>query len=301
MEELYKIGDYVTVLRDGLCIGEWKISDIQQEELISKMVGRDILQLYPKETIDFGEEVLKLENVSSDNRFSNISFTLHRGEILGFSGLVGAGRTELALSIFGDVPIDNGQIYVRGNPVKIKSPRQAISLGIAYVPEDRKRMGVNLKSSIRYNLSLPFLNNLEKFIFLDFAQERNYSGNIIDLLKIKTPNDLFNVETLSGGNQQKVVLGKWLKNRPDILILDEPTRGVDVGAKQEIHKIIMDWAKQGVAIILISSELPEVIGMSDRIAVMHEGTITGIFDVNEKLTQNKIMSYSIGLQENIAV
>jgi ABC-type sugar transport system ATPase subunit len=301
MEELYKIGDYVTVLRDGMCIGEWQINNIPQKELISKMVGRDISQLYPKEKIELGEEVLRLENVSGYDRFSDISFSLHRGEILGFSGLVGAGRTELALSIFGDVPIDKGQIYIKGNPVKIKNPNQAIDLGIAYVPEDRKRTGVNLKASIRYNLSLPFLRYLQKFILLDFTKERNYSSSIIDLLKIKTPNDLFNVETLSGGNQQKVVLGKWLKNKPDILILDEPTRGVDVGAKQEIHRIIMDFAKQGVAIILISSEMPEVIGMSDRIAIMHEGRLSGIFSVDKNLTQERIMSYSIGLQENIAV
>jgi ABC-type sugar transport system ATPase subunit len=301
MEELYKIGDFVTVLRDGACIGEWQINSILQEELISKMVGRDMRQMYPKEKIEFGEEVLRLENISSFNRFSNVSFSLRRSEILGVSGLVGAGRTELALSIFGDVPTDQGKIFVKGKQVKIKSPDHAIGLGIAYVPEDRKRMGVNLKSSIRSNLSLPFLKNLEKFIFLDFAKEKYYSGGIIDLLKIKTPNDLNNVETLSGGNQQKVALGKWLKNTPDILILDEPTRGVDVGAKQEIHRINMNLAKQGVAIILISSEMPEVIGMSDRIAVMHEGALMGILNVDDSLTQETIMSYSIGLQENIAV
>jgi ABC-type sugar transport system ATPase subunit len=282
-------------------VGEWPIAEINQNQLISKMVGRDLTQMYPKENIERGGEVLRLENVSSCKRFKNVSFTLRRGEILGFSGLVGSGRTELALSIFGDVPIDEGQIYLRGKPVKIKSSNQAIALGIAYVPEDRKKLGVNLKSSIRFNISLPVLDTLKKFIFIDFTRERSYTSGIINLLKIKTPNDLNNVETLSGGNQQKVVLGKWIQNNPDVLILDEPTRGVDVGAKQEIHKLIMDLAKQGIGVILISSELPEVIGMSDRVAIMHEGTLMEILEVDTSLTQEKIMSYSIGIQEKEGV
>jgi ABC-type sugar transport system ATPase subunit len=282
-------------------VGEWPIAEINQNQLISKMVGRDLTQMYPKENIERGGEVLRLENVSSHKRFKNVSFTLRRGEILGFSGLVGSGRTELALSIFGDVPIDEGQIYLRRKPVKIKSSNQAIALGIAYVPEDRKKLGVNLKSSIRFNISLPVLDTLKKFIFIDFTRERNYASGIINLLKIKTPNDLNNVETLSGGNQQKVVLGKWIQNKPDVLILDEPTRGVDVGAKQEIHKLIMDLAKQGIGVILISSELPEVIGMSDRVAIMHEGALMEILEVDTNLTQEKIMSYSIGIQEKEGV
>ena len=296
MEEVFRIGDYVTVLRDGHYVGEWPLSQITKEQLITHMVGREIKQLFPKQEVEIGDEVLKVENLTKKGVFENISFSLRRGEILGMSGLIGAGRTEVALSIFGYLSHECGNIYINGKKAFIKSPTDAMKQGIAYVPEDRKALGLDLASKIRNNISVTMLDKLIKRGFINFKKEKELCVNMVEKLNIKTPSIMQEVANLSGGNQQKVVIAKWIANDVDVLILDEPTRGVDVGAKEEIHKIIVNLAKQGVGIILISSELPEILGMSDRILIMHEGRITGMLDAKEA-SQELIMSYSTGIHK----
>jgi ABC-type sugar transport system ATPase subunit len=296
MEEVFSIGDYVTVLRDGHFIGEWPLCEITQEQLITQMVGREITQLFPKEIVPIGEEVLRVENLSKKGCFDNISFSLRRGEILGLSGLIGAGRTEVALSLFGYYAPDSGDIYVKGNKVIIRHPSDAIKHRIAYVPEDRKLFGLDLTNKIRNNISVTMLDTLRRRGFIDFNRENELCREMVEKLRIKTPTIMQDVENLSGGNQQKVVLAKWIAMDVDILILDEPTRGIDVGAKEEIHRIIIELAKQGVGIILISSELPEILGMSDRVIIMHEGAITGVLEAKDA-TQESVMSYSTGIKK----
>ena len=296
LDEVFTIGDYVTVLRDGHYIGEWPLGEITKEELISQMVGRKITQLFPKQSVPIGEEVLRVEGLVKKGVYENISFELKRGEILGISGLVGAGRTEVALSVFGYMEYDGGNIYVKNKKVQIKNPSDAKKQKIAYVPEDRKQLGLILSGKIRDNISVTIMDKLTKAGLIDFKSEKSVCNNLVERLKIKTGTIMQDVENLSGGNQQKVVLAKWIANDVDVLILDEPTRGVDVGAKEEIHKIIIELARQGVGILLISSELPEILGMCDRIIVMHEGIITGVLEAKEA-TQELIMSCSTGIHK----
>lgn len=296
LEEVFRIGDYVTILRDGKFIGEWPLAQITQEQLISHMVGREITQLFPKEEVPIGEQVLRTEGLTKNGMFEDISIELKRGEILGMSGLVGAGRTEVALSLFGYYAADSGSVYLNGKKVSIKRPSDAMKHRMAYVPEDRKLLGLDLASKIRNNISVTVLNKLRKNGFLDFKKEKELCINMVERLRIKTPSIMQEVENLSGGNQQKVVLAKWIAREVDVLILDEPTRGVDVGAKEEIHRIIVELARQGVGIILISSELPEILGMSDRVIVMHEGRITGVLNAKDA-TQEAIMSFSTGVNK----
>lgn len=292
MEEVFEIGDYITIMRDGELAGEWSLKEIKPEEVICAMVGRKILKPYAKEKTELGKTVLKVERLSKKGVFENINFELRKGEILGVSGLVGAGRTEMAMGIFGALPITDGCVYLNGKEITIRNPGDAIRHKIAYVPEDRKVLGLDLNTRICNNISLTNMDIVAPKGFLDHRKEREISKNMVEKLKIKTPSVFQEAGNLSGGNQQKVVLAKWLSRELDVLILDEPTRGVDIGAKEEIHKLISKLAGEGLGIILISSEMTEVLGMSDRVLVMHEGQQKVILDASQA-TQEKVMSYAV--------
>ncbi|BCH55920.1 sugar ABC transporter ATP-binding protein [Agrobacterium vitis] len=279
MSEIFALADRVSVLRDGLMIDTRDIGQADEATLVSMMVGRDIEQLFPKGEAKIGEPVLEVSHLHHGRLVRDISFTLHRGEVLGIGGLVGSGRTELALTLFGITPATSGDIKVKGKPVSIRSPRQARDLGLAYVPEDRGLQGLVKTMSINENISMAALDRISPGLFLNFAQEARHAVDAVKKLGVRARAGIHQpVGDLSGGNQQKVVIAKWLETNPDILILDEPTRGVDVGAKAEIHAMMSDLARKGLAIIMISSELPEVIGMSDRILVMNNGEVTGVID-----------------------
>ncbi len=288
LEEVFELARRVTVLRDGRSVGSKNISECDKELLISLMVGRDIDNLYPKTPGVAGAEALRVEHISTPSLLRDVSFTLHKGEVLGFSGLVGAGRTELAKVIFGLDKKNGGEIYLAGKKVTIKSSWDAIRKGIGYVPEDRKKEGLILGMSVKENISLSSLRLLKKNLFLNNGKENKLAEESIRKFHIKTPSSAQVIKNLSGGNQQKVVLAKWLATAPEVLILDEPTRGVDVGAKREIHMIIDELAKAGMAIIVISSELPEVLGISDRIIVMRNGRIKGELS-RQDATQVKVL------------
>lgn len=280
LEEIFALADRVTVLRDGesICTRSVRAADgeseLSEDELIRLMVGRDVASIYPPRESAKGDVVLELQNISCDvGRIRNINLSVRAGEVLGLAGLVGAGRTELARVLFGITPADSGSIHLNGQELVIKSPRQAVSLGIAYVPEDRRRHGVILPMPIAENISMAVHSTLFPGHWLNFQRERNLGGRFIHDLGIKAPSPDALGGSLSGGNQQKVSLARWLATEPRLLILDEPTQGVDVGAKSEIHRIIRDLASKGLAVIMISSDLPEILGMSDRIAVMRDGRV----------------------------
>ena len=294
LEELPAIADRVTVLRDGQTIDTRPMADVNRQQLIQLMVGRELSAVFPKRQVEQGDVVLELSGVScSQSGVRDVSLSVRGGEIVGLAGLVGAGRTELANVIFGLTPADSGQILLRGNPIKLGNPAQAIEAGIAYVPEDRRRHGVVLDLPISHNMTLASLGQLSRRGGLDFRREKEIAADYTRRLGIKTPSIFAAVGTLSGGNQQKVALSRWLMTKPKVLILDEPTQGIDVGAKSEIHALMMDLAEQGVAILMISSELPEVLGMSDRIAVMQGGTIVATLGRDEA-TQDKILALALG-------
>jgi ABC-type sugar transport system ATPase subunit len=300
LNEVMELADTVTVLRDGQTVSTDPIDKLTEDRIIAKMVGRELHELYPYEPRELGEEILKVNNYSVIDEKSgkkvidNASFILRRGEILGVSGLMGSGRTELFTSIFGAYKgKKQGTIFLDGKEVIIDSPADAIRHGIAYVSEDRKKYGLILEMDIIKNSTLVALKRVTNWNMIDRALEVKYAEEITKKMKLKAPNLELKVSQLSGGNQQKVVLSKWLLNNPQVLILDEPTRGIDVGAKHEIYKIINELANQGVGIVLISSELPEVMGMSDRILVMSEGRIVGEFS-REDATQEKIMTCATG-------
>ncbi|KGE19309.1 sugar ABC transporter ATP-binding protein [Paenibacillus wynnii] len=293
MEEVFRICDQVTVMRDGHYIGTETIAQTTMDQLVKMMVGREIKDRFPKVAIPLGEERLTVKGLSQKGKLHNISLSVKAGEIVGLAGLMGAGRTELAKALFGVTSVDHGSISINGKPVSIKKPIDAIQVGIALITEDRKDEGLLLPLSVSDNLALPNLDLLSSFGFMDRTKERELSESMIKKLLIKTPNSEQKVGSLSGGNQQKVVIGKWLATSPQVLILDEPTRGVDIGAKKEIYDLMNVLASQGVAILMISSELPEVLGMSDRILVMHEGKISGEF-TREEATQENIMLCATG-------
>lgn len=293
MDEIFRIADEITVIRDGQWIESGPAADYDANKLVARMVGREIKNIFPKEMdIPIGDVVLEVKNLTQEKadggRFENINFTLRKGEILGFSGLVGAGRSEVMRAIFGLDPYTSGEVLIEGKPVKIKNTTDAINAGIAMVTEDRKQYGLVLGRNIRDNISLATLIDFIKNGLLDDKKIVERSNEMVDLLNIKIANLEVKAETLSGGNQQKVVLAKWLIGDVKIMILDEPTRGIDVGAKSEIHKLMCKFARQGMAVIMISSELPEVIGMSDRIIVMQEGRINGVLEHSE-VSQERIM------------
>ena len=296
LEELPVIADRVTVLRDGNTIATREMSEVNREQLIQMMVGRELSAVFPKRTVPLGDTVLELRGVGcTSTGVSDISLDVRAGEIVGLSGLVGAGRSELARTIFGLTPADRGEILVRGKRVRIGSPADAIAHGIAYVPEDRRRHGVVLEMPVSENVTLAALGNLSRFGALDFRRERELAADYTRRLGVKTASIRSLVSTLSGGNQQKVALSRWLLTKPTLLVLDEPTQGIDVGAKSEIHELMTELAEQGVAILMISSELPEILGMSDRIAVMHGGTIVSVLDRAEA-TPERVLARALGEQ-----
>ena len=278
LPEIFEIADRVTVLRDGALIGTLPIAEVTEQTLVTMMVGREIDQLFPKPEPNFGATVLRVSNLGLGDRVRDISFELRRGEILGLAGLVGSGRTELALILFGITPATSGVIELDGRPVTITSPRQAKTLGIAYVPEDRGLQGLVRPMTVAQNNSMAALSHVARGVFLDLRAEAAKAAAAIRQLGIRARGPDQIVAQLSGGNQQKVVLGKWLETAPRILIMDEPTRGIDVGAKAEIHALMGRLAQQGLAILMISSELPEVLGMSDRVLVMHGGRLVATID-----------------------
>ena len=276
--EIFALADRVTVLRDGSFVGTRAISEVTEGALVSMMVGRSIDQLFPKVEVPINAPVLELRNVSYRDEVENISFTLRSGEILGIAGLVGSGRTELALTIFGITPPTSGEMLLDGKPVTIGSPQRARDLGIAYVPEDRGLQGLIRPQTIRENVSLALLDRIARLFVVDRVAESRLARDLITRFGIRASGPEQRVRELSGGNQQKVVLAKWVATEPRVLIMDEPTRGIDVGAKAEIHALMSRLAGQGMAILMISSELPEVLGMSDRVLVMHGGRLVAEFD-----------------------
>ncbi|HYA99611.1 MAG TPA: sugar ABC transporter ATP-binding protein [Ktedonobacteraceae bacterium] len=293
LEEVFMIADRLTVFRDGAHIITAPVSEMSTEEIIRHMVGRELSNLFPKGTTEIGAVVLEVRHLTRPGVFSDVSFALHQGEILGLAGLVGAGRTEVAQVLFGIDHAEGGEILLKGKKVHIRSPQQAMEYGIAYVPEDRHLHGLVMNFSIAANVTLAILNQVSRLGLVDPRRERRIAGEYSSQLSVRSEGVEQLVNALSGGNQQKVVLGKWLATNPSVLILDEPTRGIDVGAKAEVHRIISDLAAKGLAIILISSELPEVLAMADRVVVLHEGRITGTFSRSEA-TQERVMFAATG-------
>ena len=294
LEEIATVADRVTVLRDGETIAIRRMDEVDRAELIRMMVGRELGSIFSKREITLGEIVLEVHDVSSRAAgVHHVSLSVRKGEILGIAGLVGSGRTQLAETIFGLTPADSGEIRLRGQNVAIASPADAIRRGVGYVPEDRPRHGAILEMSIAANTSLASLRKVAPHGLIDRAEERGLAEGFVRQLRIKTPSVDVETGALSGGNQQKVALARWLAIDPAVLILDEPTQGVDVGSKSEIHSLMADLAERGLAIIMISSELPELLGMSDRIAVMHAGTIRGTLD-RKDATQQSILSLALG-------
>ncbi len=294
LEELPQIADRVTTLRDGVLIGTRRMGEVSRAVLIRMMVGRELSAVFPKTAARLGDTVLETRGLSCPGSgVRDINLSVRAGEIVGLAGLVGAGRTELAETLFGLTPAASGEIRLRGKPVVIDRPARAVDLGIAYLPEDRRRHGVILEMSTAANTTLATLRAITRMGLLDFDRERATALRFVRQLGIKTTSLDAPVGNLSGGNQQKVALARWLAASPALLILDEPTQGVDVGAKAEIHRLMCELAGRGLAILMISSELPEILGMSDRIAVMHSGTIAGVLD-RETATQEAILERALG-------
>jgi len=293
MEELFEIGDRVTVLRDGHSVGTYDVRGTSKSELIRLMVNRELTELFPKEKATRGPEILRVEGLSTEGVLKDISFSLHKGEVLGIAGLLGAGRTELARAIFGLDKVTSGTIYINGVSQKISSPRSAINSGLGFLTEDRKSQGLVLPLSVERNLCLSSVDKFSRWGVMDTRQEQRAAGRYVKELRIKTPSLDQKVVFLSGGNQQKVVLSKWLCSQAELFIFDEPTRGIDVGAKAEIYQLMNRLTASGVAIIMISSELLEVLGMSDRILVMRGGRIAGEFSA-EDATQERILQCALG-------
>lgn len=294
IEEIFAIADEITVLRDGEFVSHDKIAAFDHDKLISLMVGRTLDQQFHKTKHDFGKVLLRVENLSRSGEFKDVSFEVHAGEVLGFAGLIGAGRTEVVETVFGLQRADGGEIYVEGERVSIRSPGDAIRYGLALVSEDRKNVGLNLVGSVKENITMANLEKYCKFGVISSGSEKRACDDLIEMLSVKTHSRDTLVNALSGGNQQKVILARWMSTRPKILILDEPTKGIDVGAKAEIYRLIDEFAAEGGCVIMVSSEMPEILGMSDRIAVMHEGDLVAVFDRGEA-TQEKLLTAAAGL------
>jgi len=300
MEEVFSIADRVTVLRDGKWISSRERNDVTADGVIRDMVGREIDEFFAKTSVPQDETLIHVRGLGRTNIFTDITFDVKRGEVLGFAGLVGARRTDVGLALFGIQPADEGEIVFQGQSVLVRSPEQALRLGIAYVTEDRRQLGLIMPMSIATNITLPILSQyLNRLGLVRRDQEAASAESFRERLSIRTPSVHLEVGKLSGGNQQKAMLSKWLNTQPQLLILDEPTRGIDVGAKTEVHHIINDLATQGLGIILISSDLPEVLAMSDRILVMREGRQMGIFD-RDAASQETILNAAMGRQSAVA-
>jgi rhamnose transport system ATP-binding protein len=294
LEEIFAIADRITVLRDGESMATRPRGAIDRGELVRLMIGRELTAVYPKRPVPLGDVALELRGVSNQARgVRQIALTVRRGEIVGLAGLVGSGRTELAETLFGLTPCDAGEIVVNGAAAAIRSPADAIRLGIGYVPEDRQQHGVIPPMAIAANTTLSTLGDVSAHGLIDRSAERRVSATFVERLRIKAPSVLTPVEALSGGNQQKVALARWLSIRPAVLVLDEPTQGIDIGSKAEIHEIMERLAESGVAIVMISSELPELLAMADRIAVMRRGAIAGTLDRHEA-TPDRVMALALG-------
>lgn len=291
LNELFEISDSVTVLRDGEYVGCYPIEEMTEKKLVSLMVGRELNEMFPKQAASIGGELLSVKHLTLKGVFEDVSFTVRKGEILGVAGLMGAGRSEIMLSLFGAVPPDSGEIFIDGKKAVIRSPRDAIRNGIAMVTEDRKLTGLSLCRSCKENMSIAHLKKISPHLFLNEKKERREIDRMIQALSIKLASVRQAVSSLSGGNQQKIVLARWLLTEPRILILDEPTRGIDVGAKAEIHRLISELTGTGMAVIMISSELPEILGMSDRILVVHNGRVSGEL-TREEASQERIMEFA---------
>ena len=289
-EEIFSLADRYAVFRDGTSAGSGMIASTGSEQLIRMMVGRSVEQLFPKLETTLGEELLRVQNLSRDREFDKISFAVRQGETLGIYGLVGAGRTELAQCLFGLTTPDAGSIFIGGQPVSIRSPADAVSQGLAYVPEDRQQQGAILPFSIAANVALTNLSTLAPRGLCSRQREAELANHWISALGVKATGPAQNVGDLSGGNQQKVVLAKWLARAPRVLILDEPTKGIDVGAKSALHAVTSAFAQRGNAVVMISSELPEILGMSDRILVMRRGRVRALFDRNEATAENIVQA-----------
>lgn len=294
MDEVFQIADEIAILRDGAMVGTYKASEITQDELVSKMVGRKITQMFPKVKAEIGDVKLSVKNLTVPGLIEDVSFELHKGEILGFAGLIGAGRSEVMETVFGLRKMSNGEILIDGKKVEIKKPHDAINNKIAFLTEDRRGTGCFLGQSVQDNLMSCNWDHVISAGKISYRKVKNLCKKQVDKFAIKTPSLDTKIGNLSGGNQQKVLIAKWLMNDPEIIIVDEPTRGIDVGSKSEIHKTLSLLAGQGRAIIMISSELPEVLGMSDRVVVMHEGKITGILNRDEA-SQERILSLASGI------
>ncbi|GIV76917.1 sugar ABC transporter ATP-binding protein [Litorilinea aerophila] len=300
MEEIFAICDRVTVLRDGQHIASRAIQELTPEEIVRLMVGRSITEMYPPPGQGSGPVRLEVREVRRAPRLRGVTLTLRSGEIVGLAGLVGSGRSDLARAIFGADPIDGGEIRVNGTAVALRGPAEAMALGMGFIPEDRKTQGLFLNMDVRQNTVIARLKELSRLLgFIDFRRARAEAQHFVEELNIRTPNLEQQVRNLSGGNQQKVIIARWMARRPAILILDEPTRGIDVGAKAEIHNLMRRLADQGMAILMISSELPEVLGVSDRILVMREGRIVAEFS-REEATQDRVMLYATGSLESMS-
>ncbi len=299
LEEVFAHCDRITVLRDGQFISTGPVAEYTTESAIADMVGRKVDDFFARGEHVQGDLLLSVRGLAREGAFSGVNFDVHRGEVLGFAGLVGAGRTDVGLAIFGIEPADEGEIELEGKPVRITSPQQAVNLQIAYAPEDRRQLGLTLPMSIATNITLPMLRQYLSRLGLVRKKEENQTAeDFRQQLNIRTPSVQVEAAKLSGGNQQKVMLAKWLNTHPKLLILDEPTRGIDVGAKAEVHRMIGDLAAEGIAIILISSDLPEVLAMSDRILVMREGRQMAIFDRAEA-SQEVVLTAAMGQSQTI--
>ena len=293
MEEIFELCDRITILRDGQYIGTRNICEITMDDIVQMMIGREIGERYPKREVTIGEEVFRVEGLTHSKLFKDVNFSVRAGEVLGVSGLMGAGRTEIMQAIFGNLPIVSGKIFIDGKEVSIRNPRQAIANGIGFITEDRKTEGLLLEKSIAENIEIANLGKVSNKSVLSKKKGAELVKRGIEEFRVKCFGPEHECGNLSGGNQQKVVLAKWIYTDPKILILDEPTRGVDIGAKKEIYSVINDMAAKGVAVIMVSSELPEVLGMSDRIMVVHEGHVTGIID-GATADQAKVMTLATG-------
>lgn len=289
LEDMYRLASRVTVFRDSRYVGTWKVDEITHDELINAMVGRSITQLYPKVEVPIGEEILRVEGLSRTGFFKDVGFDLRKGEILALTGLVGAGRTEVCETIYGIAPADSGSIFLGGKKIAPSNPAEALDLGIGCLPEDRLKQGLVLDWDLARNVSLPALEKFRNGLILDAKKEREVAAGLLEKLEVKAPSVFVRAATLSGGNQQKVIVAKLLTSELKVIILDEPTKGVDVGAKTAIFRIMTDLARQGYGIIMVSSEMPEVLGMSDRIVVMREGRVTARLET-KKATQEIILA-----------
>jgi ABC-type sugar transport system ATPase subunit len=289
LEEILEVVDRIIVMRDGHRVGTLPIAEATEEKIIQLMVGRKV-GLFPKKEVPIGESVLEVRHLSSNNGVRDVSFTLHKGEIVGLAGLVGAGRTEVARAICGIDRVTSGEILIDGQKVRIHSPADAVEYGIGWIPEDRKQHGLLLQMSVAQNITMAILRRISNALgAVNTKDERVIARRYVQTLSISTPSINQIVNNLSGGNQQKVVLAKWLSSDPKILIMDEPTRGIDVGAKAEVHALMSQLAGQGLAILMISSEMPEIIGMSDRVIVLCQGRVTGEYE-RDNMTQEDIMT-----------